>query len=178
LPGVRLRIREPGTGTILGPGETGEVEVKGYLMPGYRGDSARHNADVLTADGWFRTADLGSLDASGHFHYAGRSSEMIKRSGINVSPAEVEEALQQHPAVGLAGVTGRTDAHRGEAIIAYIVPRPGTAVDAGALVAHCRERLSAYKVPDVIRFADALPLTPTGKLLRRELRALAESEQA
>lgn len=174
LPGVSLRIRDTETGALLPVGETGAVEVRGYLMPGYRGDSARNNDDVLTADGWFRTGDLGHLDDQGRFHFAGRSSEMIKRSGINVSPAEVEEALQQHPGVGLAGVTGRPDADRGEAIVAFVVPRPGANVAPADLVAHCRERLSVYKVPDVVRLADALPLTPTGKLMRRELKALAE----
>ncbi|MGE0698136.1 MAG: class I adenylate-forming enzyme family protein [Hyphomicrobiaceae bacterium] len=176
LPGVSLRIRDAETGALLAAGATGAVEVKGYLMPGYRGDSARHNAEVLTADGWFRTGDLGALDEKGRFHFAGRSSEMIKRSGINVSPAEVEEALQQHPDVGLAGVTGRTDADKGEAIVAYVVPKPGRPVEPADLVAHCRARLSGYKVPDVVRLAEALPLTPTGKLMRRELRALAEKE--
>ncbi len=174
LPGVSLRIRDLETGAPLPIGETGGVEVKGYLMPGYRGDSSRHNVEVMTDDGWFRTGDLGHLDAAGRFHFAGRSSEMIKRSGINVSPAEVEEALQQHPSVGLAGVTGLADVDRGEAIVAFVVPRPGTRVDPVELVAHCRQRLSAYKVPDVVRFMDALPLTPTGKLMRRELKALAE----
>ncbi|MEZ5816402.1 MAG: class I adenylate-forming enzyme family protein [Hyphomicrobiaceae bacterium] len=176
LPGVSLRIRDAESGCLLGVGETGGVEVKGYLMPGYRGDSARHNAEVMTEDGWFRTGDLGHLDMRGRFHFSGRSSEMIKRSGINVSPAEVEEALQQHPDVGLAGVTGLADAHKGEAIVAYVVARPGARIETEALVSHCRERLSGYKVPDDVRFVDALPLTPTGKLMRRELRALAERE--
>jgi fatty-acyl-CoA synthase len=177
LPGVEIRIRSAETRELLPPGETGEVEVKGYLTPGYRGDSARHNAEVFTDDGFFRTGDLGSLDEAGRFRFAGRSSEMIKRSGINVSPAEVEEALQQHPAVGLAGVTGRSDAHRGEAIVAYVVPRPGAAIDRAELVAHCRARLSGYKVPDVVHITEALPLTPTGKLMRRELRARAERDE-
>jgi fatty-acyl-CoA synthase len=176
LPGVTLRIRDLETGALLGVGETGGVEVRGYLMPGYRGDSAKHNAEVMTEDGWFRTGDLGHLDEKGRFHFAGRSSEMIKRSGINVSPAEVEEALQQHPAVGIAGVTGLADAHKGEAIVAYVVAKPGISVDAAMLVAHCRERLSGYKVPDIVRLTRELPLTPTGKLMRRELKAMAEKE--
>jgi len=175
LPGVSLRIRDAESGALLVPGETGAVEVKGYLMPGYRGDSAKHNVEVMTEDGWFRTGDFGRLDDKGHFHFAGRSAEMIKRSGINVSPAEVEEALQQHPAVGIAGVTGLADAHKGEAIVAFVVAKPGATVEPAELVAHCRERLSGYKVPDVVRLADALPLTPTGKLMRRELKALAEA---
>lgn len=174
LPGMAIRIRHPETGELQGPGEIGSVEVCGYLTPGYRGESARHNDEVFTPDGWFRTGDQGSLDAEGHFHFAGRSSEMIKRSGINVSPAEVEEVLQQHAGIGLAGVTGRDDADKGEAIVAYVVVRPGKAPDAAEIVSHCRARLSSYKVPDVIRFVDALPLTPTGKLMRRQLRAMAQ----
>lgn len=177
LPGVALRIRDADTGELLPAGKSGHVEVSGYLMPGYRGDSAKHNAEVMTADGGFRTGDLGHLDEQGRFHFAGRSSEMIKRSGINVSPAEVEEALQQHPAVGIAGVTGLADAHKGEAIVAFVVPKPGAGITAADLVAHCRGRLSGYKVPDDIRFTDALPLTPTGKLMRRELKALAEKPE-
>jgi fatty-acyl-CoA synthase len=173
LPGVTLRIRNGATGALAAAGETGEVEVRGYLTPGYNGDSARHNADVFTADGFFRTGDLGALGSDGRFHYAGRSSEMIKRSGINVSPAEVEEVLQQHADVGLAGVTGVADEGKGEIIVAFVVAKPGTQVDTQALVAHCRERLSRYKVPDRIEVRAALPLTPTGKLMRRELKALA-----
>ena len=173
LPGVTLRIRDGGTGRLLPPGEVGQIEVKGHLTPGYLYDSARYNGDVFTADGWFRSGDLGSLGTDGTLTYAGRSSEMIKRSGINVSPVEVEEALQQHPDVALAGVTGALDPVRGESIVAWIVPRPGAAVDAAVLVAFCRERLSAYKLPDRIVPATELPLTPTGKLMRRELKAMA-----
>jgi fatty-acyl-CoA synthase len=173
LPGVILRIRNGETGAILGVGETGEVEVKGYLTAGYDGFSSRHNVEVFTDDGFFRTGDLGSLTTEGHFVYSGRSSEMIKRSGINVSPSEVEEILQQHDGVGLAGVTGVPDARRGEIIVAYVIPRADAALDLAALLAHCRERLSAYKIPDRVEVCAALPLTPTGKLMRRELKHMA-----
>ena len=173
LPGVTLRIVQAETGVPCAAGEIGELEVKGYLTRGYAGDSARHNAEVFTADGFFRTSDLGHVTAEGYFVYAGRSSEMIKRSGINVSPAEVEEVLQQHADVGLAGVTGLPDPAKGEIIVAFVVPRAGRRVDVETLVAHCREKLSRYKIPDRIEVRDALPLTPTGKLLRRELKALA-----
>lgn len=174
LPGVTVRIRNAETGGPCGPGEVGQVEVKGYLTRGYQGDSARHNADVFTPDGYFRTGDMGALNEQGYFVYAGRSSEMIKRSGINVSPAEVEEVLQQHPDVGLAGVTGAAEASKGEIIVAFVVPRTGSHVSAESLIAHCREKLSRYKVPDRLEVCSALPLTPTGKLMRRELKAMAE----
>jgi fatty-acyl-CoA synthase len=173
LPGVTIRIRDPETGELLGAGNVGEIEVRGYLTRGYDGASAAFNAETFTEDGYFKTGDLGSLDEEGAMHFAGRRSEMIKRSGINVSPAEVEEALQQHDAVGLAGVTGLEDADRGEIIVAFLVPKPGANVDSSALLAHCRERLSRYKVPDRIITVQSLPLTVTGKLMRRELRALA-----
>jgi fatty-acyl-CoA synthase len=177
LPGVQLRIRNPATGEGAGTGEVGEIEVKGYLTTGYVGASAEFNSAAFTADGYFRTGDLGSLRQDGALQFAGRSSEMIKRSGINVSPAEVEEILQQHPAVALAGVTGLADGARGELIIAYLAPKPGSIIETDAILAHCRTHLSSYKVPDRVYVREDLPLTATGKLLRRELKALAESDR-
>jgi fatty-acyl-CoA synthase len=175
LPGVTVRIRNPETGALLGPGEVGEIEVNGYLTRGYDGASARANADSFTGDGYFRTGDLGSLNDDGSLQFAGRRSEMIKRSGINVSPAEVENTLQQHGDVGLAGVTGLEDAVRGEVIVAYVVPRPNHDVVPEDVLAFCRERLSRYKIPDKLIVAQSLPLTATGKLMRRELKAMAAS---
>ncbi|MEM9356645.1 MAG: class I adenylate-forming enzyme family protein [Pseudomonadota bacterium] len=173
LPGVSIRIRDPVSGDLLGPGEVGEVEVRGYLTRGYDGNSTDANARSFTDDGYFRTSDLGSLDADGHMHFAGRRSEMIKRSGINVSPAEVEEVLQQHADVALAGVTGIEDESRGEIIVAYLVARPGHTITPEDVKEFCRVHLSRYKVPDRLFVAQDLPLTATGKLMRRELKALA-----
>jgi fatty-acyl-CoA synthase len=176
LPGVHVRIRDPETGRDCGPGEAGQIEVKGYLTRGYAGASARHNAEAFTPDGYFVTGDLGTLRSDGAVVFKGRHSEMIKRSGINVAPAEVEEALQQHAGVGLAGVTGVDDADRGEIIVAYVVGRPGAALTREALLDHCRARLSSYKVPDRLYLCATLPQTPTGKLLRRELRSMAAGD--
>jgi fatty-acyl-CoA synthase len=173
LPGVTLRIREPESGALLAVGEIGEIEVRGYLTRGYDGDSARANAETFTGDGFFRTGDLGLLDEDGSLHFTGRRSEMIKRSGINVSPVEVEETLQQHGDVALAGVTGLEDASRGEIIVAYVVARPGHNIAADSVLAFCRDRLSRYKLPDRLIVVDRLPLTVTGKLMRRELKAMA-----
>jgi fatty-acyl-CoA synthase len=170
---VQLRIRDAATGSECERGEVGEIEVKGYLTKGYLGSSAQFNVTAFTSDGYFRTGDLGSLCQDGALQYAGRSSEMIKRSGINVSPAEVEEVLQQHSAVALAGVTGLADPVRGEIIVAYLTPRAGARIETSEILAHCRTYLSRYKVPDRFHICDELPLTPTGKLLRRELRAMA-----
>lgn len=101
---------------------------------------------------------------------------MIKRSGINVSPAEVEETLQRHGDVALAGVTGFDDPGRGEIIVAFVTARPGAEIVIAEILAHCREHLSRYKVPDHLIVSDALPLTVTGKLMRRELKLMATAE--
>ncbi len=176
LPGVTVRIRNAETGRDCAPGEVGEILLKGYLTPGYAGNSAFANAEAFTADGFFRSGDLGSLNEAGALIYAGRISEMIKRSGINVSPAEVEEALQQAEGVSIVGVTGVDDPVKGEIIVAFVVPEPGAQPEPQALRAHCRGLLSGYKVPDLIFLRPDLPLTPTGKLMRRDLRALATAE--
>src|SRR5262245_47808700 len=173
LPGVEVRIRVASVAEETQQGEVGEIEVKGYLTKGYLGSNAQLNAAAFTADGYFKTGDLGSLRKDGALQFAGRSSEMIKRSGINVSPAEVEEILQQHPTVALAGVTGIADPVRGEIIVAYVTPRSGARIETNEILAHCRIHLSRYKVPDRIHACQVLPLTPTGKVLRRELKAMA-----
>jgi fatty-acyl-CoA synthase len=175
LPGVAIRIRDQATGAELGREQPGLIEVQGYLMRGYGGASAEHNAQVFTRDGWFRTGDIGQLDAEGRIQFLGRSGEMIKRSGINVSPAEVEEALMQHPAIAQAAVVGVPDPEKGELIVAFVVPKPDAAPTAQLLVAHCRAMVSAYKVPDRIELREALPTTVTGKLLRRSLKDEAAS---
>ncbi|MBT6137366.1 MAG: long-chain fatty acid--CoA ligase, partial [Rhodospirillaceae bacterium] len=176
LPGVQISIRDPETGKEAEAGTIGQIEVTGYLTAGYSGTSSQFNDETFTADGYFKTGDLGSLDVDGRLSFAGRSSEMIKRSGINVSPAEVEETLQRHGDVALAGVTGFDDPGRGEIIVAFVTARPGAEIVIAEILAHCREHLSRYKVPDHLIVSDALPLTVTGKLMRRELKLMATAE--
>jgi len=175
LPGVSLRIVDAADGRILPPGETGLIEVRGYIMRGYVGASAAQNAAALAPDGYFRTGDVGMLTASGELVFAGRTTEMIKKGGINIAPAEVEELLLRHPEVAEAGVIGVPDVVQGEVIAAFVVAKPSSAVTAEALRSHCRGAASAYKTPDLIEFCPALPVTDTGKLLRRELKRMAEA---
>src|SRR5437763_6298085 len=175
LPGMRLRIVDPETGRVLPAGETGQVEVGGHVTPGYAGASAAHNAAAFTADGCFRTGDVGFLDAQGDFRFVGRDAEIIKRGGINVSPAEVESLLLQYPGVAQAAVVGAAAGERGQAIVAFLVPHPGASLDPDALREHCRRLASSYKVPDHIEIRDALPITETGKLFRRALRDQAQA---
>ena len=174
LPGVTLRIVDPENGQVLRSGETGAVEVSGYVTPGYAGASATHNAAAFTPDGYFRTGDLGLVDDNGDFQFAARDADIIKRAGINVSPAEIESLLLQHPAVAQAAVVGAAAGERGEAIVAFVVPAPGAEIDGEALREHCRARASSYKVPDHVEIRAALPVTETGKLFRRALKEQAQ----
>lgn len=173
LPGVELRIVHEETGEVRKVGEPGLVEVRGpYVMRGYIGASAAHNAATFTADGWYRSGDIGLVGDAGEFVFLGRSTEMIKRAGINVSPAEVEDVLMQHPAVALAGVVGAPSAN-GETIVAFVVAHAGYSPSPEELAVHCRTIASGYKVPDRFVVMESLPSTVTGKLMRRELKAEA-----
>ena len=175
LPGVSLRIVDPASGQVLPAGETGALEVAGYLTPGYSGASAEHNEAAFTRDGYFRTGDLGSIDDEGGFHFAARGADIIKRAGINVSPAEIETLLLTHPAVAQAAVVGAAAGERGEAIVAFVVAKPAAQTTPEALRDHCRAFASSYKVPDHIEIRAALPVTETGKLFRRALREEARA---
>jgi fatty-acyl-CoA synthase len=173
LPGVTVRIVDESTGQPLPAGHAGLIEVKGHVMRGYIGASAGQTAAAMTPDGFFRTGDMGELTETRDIRFIGRTTEMIKKGGINISPAEVEDVLMRHPAVAQAGVVGVADPTQGELIAAFVVPKPGAMLTEAALIAHCSELASRYKVPDFITLRDTLPVTGTGKLMRRDLKAMA-----
>lgn len=173
LPGQLFRFRHPETGAILPQGETGLAEVSGYVSPGYSGASSALNPDVFTQDGFYLTGDMGFLNDEGAFVFVGRDSDMIKRAGINVSPAEIEDVIRSFDGVAQAAVAGAPDVERGECVVAFVIVREGASLAIPDLLNHCRTLLSKYKLPDRVEIIDALPLTPTGKLQRKELRKLA-----
>ncbi len=173
LPGQSFRFRDPETGNLLPSGQTGLIEVSGYVSPGYSGASAAINPDVFTEDGFYRTGDMGFLDEQGAFVFVGRDSDMIKRAGINISPAEIEDVMKTFAGVSQAAVVGVPDAERGELVVAYVVPVASATVSISGLAEHCRTRLSKYKLPDRIEITQTLPLTATGKLQRKELKKSA-----
>ncbi|GGX86870.1 AMP-dependent synthetase [Streptomyces minutiscleroticus] len=171
---------------LLPAGETGEVVVRGHnVFSGYLG-RPEETAKALV-DGWFRTGDLGTKDEDGFLRIVDRKKDVIIRGGYNVYPREVEEALMRHPAVAQAAVIGVPDDLHGEEVCAVVVRAPeetgagtdggagaGTeagSVDAAALTAWCKERLGRHKYPRRVEFADDLPLGPSMKVLKRELRA-------
>jgi acyl-CoA synthetase (AMP-forming)/AMP-acid ligase II len=135
----------------------GEILVRGPMV----------SRGALAEDGWLHTGDRGRLDADGYLWVEGRLKDVIVTGGENVACAEVERVLEEHPAVVEAAVVGVPDPEWGEAVTAYVVLSNGVAGD--DLIAHCRERLAAYKAPRAIHTVDALPRNAAGKLLRREL---------
>ena len=173
LPGNDIVIADMATGERLPQGEVGEIHLKGYVTPGYYKDPEK-TAEAFDAEGYFRTGDLGFYDADGYLYFRGRTKEMIKTGGINVSPAEIEEVLLEHDAVELAYVIGLKDERRDEIVAAVIVARD--AVETETLLDRCRDVLAAYKVPRQVKFVEHadLPLTSTGKLQKNRLKELFE----
>jgi long-chain acyl-CoA synthetase len=179
LPDVRVRIFDPADDArVLGPGEVGEIAVTApQLMLGYL-NRADETALVLRehpdGDGrtrrWLHTGDLGYLDPDGYLFIVDRLKDMIKTSGYQVWPREVEEVLGAHPSVAEVGVAGVPDVARGEAVKAWAVLRPGQTATEDELRAFCRSRLAPYKVPSTIEFRAELPKTMVGKVLRRALK--------
>jgi acyl-CoA synthetase (AMP-forming)/AMP-acid ligase II len=170
MPNTELRVVDPATGHDLGPGEPGELLGRGpQVMAGYR-NRPEATAAMLGPDGWLRTGDLGLVDAGGNVVIVDRLKELIKVRGHQVAPAELEALLATHPAVADAAVLGREDPDDGEVPVAVVVPRPGADPDPAALLAWVAERVSPHKRLRAVRFAEAIPRTPSGKLLRRALR--------
>jgi acyl-CoA synthetase (AMP-forming)/AMP-acid ligase II len=167
LPNVEARIVDPASGTDLGPGEVGELWVRGpQAMRGYH-RRPQATAEMIGPDGWLRTGDLCSVDADGHLTVVDRIKELIKYNGYQVAPAELEHLLQAHPAVADAAVVRRPDAQAGEIPVAYASLRAEATPE--ELMAYVAERVAPYKRVRAVEFVDEIPRSPSGKLLRRVL---------
>lgn len=164
VPGIELQIRDE-DGNVLGPGETGELFVRGEQVSGrYTGIGS-----VLDENGWFPTKDIAILDEGGYLFIGGRSDDTIIRGGENIAPAELEEVLIEHSHVRDVAVVGVEDPQWGQAIVAVVVPVAGIDPDPEELREHVRKNLRGSRTPDRVVFRDELPTTPTGKVLRREI---------
>ncbi|MER7012244.1 long-chain fatty acid--CoA ligase [Saccharopolyspora sp. NPDC000359] len=167
LPATEIEVRAP-EGAVLPAGEVGEVHLRGpSVMKGYWNRPEATAADLV--DGWLRTGDLGRLDEDGFLHVVDRAKDLIIRGGYNVYPREVEEVLHQHPDIVEVAVVGVPHEQYGEEVAAVIATRPGAEIAPEELRAWAKEKLSAYKVPHLVRFVDALPKGPTGKVQKRAL---------
>ena len=167
--GVDVRLIDEEWNTVTDTDQIGEIAIRGYnVMRGYlnRPDATA----AVMREGWFRSGDLARQDDDGYFFIVDRAKDMIIRGGFNVYPREVEEVLMRHPGVSLAAVVGVPHDEYGEEVKAFIVRVAGSAASESDLIDYCREHLASFKYPRSVEFLPALPMTSTGKILKRELR--------
>ncbi|MEY4339580.1 MAG: hypothetical protein RLZ14_1430, partial [Actinomycetota bacterium] len=170
-PGVGLRIVNPDTGDDCPQGEVGEIWLSGVqIMKGYW-NMPEETAKSIDADGWFRSGDAGYVDADGYVYIHDRVKDMIVSGGENVYPAEVENVLMSHPAIADVAVIGVPHEKWGETAKAMVVRKPGVEVTEQEIVDFARERLARFKCPTSVDWLDALPRNPSGKILKKDLRA-------
>lgn len=171
-PGYEHRIVDPESGKECASGEVGELWLRGpFMMDGYYG---RPRSQVFDADGWYHSGDMGAVDAEGHFHFKGRRGDMIKTSGANVSPREVEAVLRPLAGDRQCIVLGVPDPQRGQAVVAVVIAESDAEVDEAALQGELAKRISKYKVPRrIIRLPQAqLPVMSSGKIEMRRLQEI------
>jgi long-chain acyl-CoA synthetase len=171
LPNTDIRVVDIETGEVeMKTGESGEVCIKGpQVMAGYYKKPAE-TASALR-DGWFYTGDIGVFDEEGYLSIVDRKKDMIIAGGFNIYPKEVDQVLFDHPKILEACTIGVPDAYRGESVKAFVVLKPGENLTDSEVIAYCKDRLAAYKVPGDIEFLPELPKSAIGKILRRELKA-------
>jgi long-chain acyl-CoA synthetase len=168
IEGVEMRLVDDDWNTVP-EGEIGEIAIRGHnVMKGYW-NKPEATAEVMTADGWFRTGDMARVDADGYYFIVDRKKDLIIRGGYNVYPREIEEVLHEHPAVAEVAVIGIPDANLGEEVGAAVALKPGASATPDELRAFAKSRIAAYKYPRQVWLVDALPKGPTGKILRREV---------
>jgi long-chain acyl-CoA synthetase len=166
--GVEMRVVDQ-EGDTVADGEVGEIAIRGHnIMKGYW-NRPKATAEVLSADGWFRTGDLGRVDDEGFYYIVDRKKDLIIRGGYNVYPREIEEVLYEHPAVAEAAVIGMPHAELGEEVGAAVALKPGATVTSDELRAYAKAQVAAYKYPRRVWIVEALPKGPTGKILKREI---------
>jgi long-chain acyl-CoA synthetase len=166
--GVECQLVDKDWNVVEGTDAVGEIAIRGHnVMKGY------YNRPTATAevmrDGWFRTGDLARRDEDGFYYIVDRAKDMIIRGGFNVYPREIEEVLMTHPDVSLAAVVGVPHDTHGEEVKAFVIREPGAEVSAQELLSWGKEQMAAYKYPRVVEFVSTLPMTSTGKILKREL---------
>lgn len=173
---VEVSVQDEG-GKQLGPGETGEICVRGgNVMLGYWNKPEETAAAIR--DGWLLTGDIGHRDADGYYYITDRKKDMLLVNGINVYPREIEEILYQFPGVKEAAVIGMPDTRKGEQPVAFVSPAEGVTLDAKAISQFVRSKLAEYKVPRRVEILSNLPRNATGKILKTALRTLAKAESS
>jgi long-chain acyl-CoA synthetase len=169
VPGAEVRITDE-NGSSVDCEQTGEVWLRGPMIMKEYHNLPNESAEAITPDRFFKTGDLGKIDADGYLHITGRKKDLIIVAGEKASPREIEETLVKHPAVAEAAVVGKKDAGRGEVVVAFVIAREGMEIKADQLKEFCREHaLPQWKIPREIMVVTDLPRSPTGKVLKRVL---------
>jgi fatty-acyl-CoA synthase len=176
-PHVEVKIVDPATGHIAQRGESGELCTRGYsVMLGYWDDEAATHAAIDDAR-WMHTGDLATMDDDGYVNIVGRIKDMIIRGGENIYPREIEEFLYTHPAIADVQVVGVPDERYGEIVCAWVLLRTTGELDEDALREFCRGKIARFKIPELVRFVDAFPMTVTGKVQKFKMRELEIAER-
>ncbi len=166
--GVEVKLIDDDWNTIEGADEVGEVAIRGHnIMKSYY--RRPEETAAVMRDSWFRSGDLARRDKDGYYYIVDRAKDMIIRGGYNIYPREIEEVLLTHEAVSLVAVVGVPDDEHGEEVKAYVIRQPGSEVTEDELIAWSKDQMASYKYPRTIEFRDELPMTATGKILKREL---------
>ncbi|NBE50189.1 long-chain-fatty-acid--CoA ligase [Streptomyces boluensis] len=166
--GVELKLIRPDWSEVTEPGQVGEIAIRGHnVMKGYY-NRPEETAEVIR-DGWFRSGDLARRDEDGFYYIVDRAKDLIIRGGFNVYPREIEEVLHTHPAVSLAAVIGVPHDSHGEEIKAFVIPEKDAAVTPDELVAWGKAQMASYKYPRIVELVPSLPMTGSGKILKRRL---------
>ena len=173
IPDVEVAVVDE-KGVEVPRGEPGEIVIRGYnVMRGFIHDP-ESTAEAIDADGWLHTGDVGVMDERGYVRITDRTKDMFIVGGFNAYPAEIENMISDHPAVGQVAVVGVPDARLGEVGYAFVIPRHDATITPEALITWCRDRMANYKVPRYVEIVDAVPLNASGKVLKYELRGRAQ----
>ena len=166
--GIEVKLIDDQWNPVSEPDAVGEIAIRGHnVMKGYY--KRPEETAWAIRNGWFRTGDLARRDEDGFYYIVDRAKDMIIRGGLNVYPREIEEVLMTHPGVSLAAVVGVPHESHGEEVKAYVIREPGTELTEDELIAWAKEQMAGYKYPRLVEFREELPMTATGKILKREL---------
>jgi fatty-acyl-CoA synthase len=175
-PHVEIKVADPASGDVVLRGSSGELCTRGYsVMSGYWNDPERTD-EAIDVEGWMHTGDLATMDDNGYVNIVGRIKDMVIRGGENVYPREIEEFLHSHPDVDDVQVIGVPDERYGEELMAWIIPRPGAAIDRDQVRDFCAGRIAHYKIPRYVKLVDQFPMTVTGKVQKFKMREQAIEE--
>jgi fatty-acyl-CoA synthase len=175
-PHVEAKIIDPLTGTVVPRGTSGELCVRGYLVMGEYWNNSNATREAIDNEQWMHTGDLAIMNADGYLNIVGRTKDMISRGGEKIFPKEVEDFLYTHPKISDVQVIGVPSSKYGEEVMAWVKLKPGSMATADELREFCKGKIAYFKIPAYFKFADAFPMTVTGKVQKFKMREISTKE--